>query len=1165
MMISPRNIAIFLSVAFLIHYATSAKQAVVSKKSKLCGNAACEEVLFKSRVKRVMGVNDDPNFLNLVENAFIAVVAVKFSDRPDIMEGRLNGEGAKGFFYAGAIDTMPFAEFLRTAIDEKKEMLMISQNPGDVGDNRIVGVLHSETDLIRDFNAKNAQAAAEHGLPAPEPLPIPEPTGGHGHSHGGHGHSHGGHGHSHGHPAPTPAPAPAVTPPPTVAEPAVEATTEAPKTPETVAEDTKAEINLNSVLGSPPVLPAADKLDLGDMDAEIERMIREEQERMSQGAQEVTQPPLVLSSAPVEQEPEVVTPAPISEAVPAAETVPEATTPIPVPVAQEIVAEPKEVTTPAPVQEPVAQEPVNPQPVVQEPVVQEPIAQYIPPPPAETVTPAPIVEEITTPPPLQAEEVTGFCYKDECDGLQTTPPPTPVEPAVTEPPVIEQPPAAAQTQEDEDFQKWEEERKKREVEAEAKPYEDSQTAHHFHDLPTIPPKSSAILDFIRSTFGLGNITDASVILYMNITFVAASLLLYLIVRSLSSFSDSDVLDRQAYFNVVTKYKQLEVELQNKNSEIQNLQSAGIQQQQQQPQPQIPNHEPELLALRQQVNQLHAELQIAQSQRQEFELHFNQLREISEQKEQQLGTLNQTIAEYQDRLEKSSGEVQEYARQLDSARSELNESQQTAFTRQQELVQQQQEHDSTQQKIQELTSEARTLTTRISQLEQANDELEIELKELKLVNEGLHETVQQLEKSLEKSQNESGSAAESGGSGWSDFGDVDDVDEKKEEKTPDASHIELADYRAKYKKYGQDMEELAALKVKFEEVEKELNRYKSLADKEERGKTDIEQRLKNAQTDVAEAKKKVEEIAAEKKELGDRLNETVKTLNNTINKSSDADKIVANLREEGFGKEKKLLEVEGELRKKDDKIRELDAEFKRVQREYTKLETKSFHDVMKLKKELDEYKTSQLLGGQNISRDMFNSSDLRPSSDRLGERDRQLGSPLDDPIWDEPEYVPNHQMPPLQQEDYFSSGSMTMPSKRRSSRRSDHRLLAGMGGELSPSDREEKKSKTAPSRRRSRSHGRQMPAYNDPYAMPYMPGSSDSSFMSHHAPGFQPLSGRHSKSGHLVYSSGGSNGGRSPPPEMPLLSAIPPPGARKPTSKRAGRLTFIAGIYNALHR
>lgn len=184
---------------------------------------------------------------------------------------------------------------------------MISQNPADIGDKRIVGFLHSETDLVRDFNAKNAQAAAENGLPAPEPIPIPEPAHtGHGHSHGGHGHSHGGHGHSHGHPAPTPAPTPAPKP--------IE---EAPKPAEE------------------PIKPA----DL-EMDAEIERLIKEEEERMKNVAE---QPPLVLQSLPETPEAQKLPEEPLEPVTP--EPIPEA----PVPIAQYI-QEP--TTTPAPLEAP---------------------------------------------------------------------------------------------------------------------------------------------------------------------------------------------------------------------------------------------------------------------------------------------------------------------------------------------------------------------------------------------------------------------------------------------------------------------------------------------------------------------------------------------------------------------------------------------------------------------------------------------------------------------------------------------------------------------------------------------------------------------------------------------------------------------------------------------
>ncbi|VBB26070.1 unnamed protein product [Acanthocheilonema viteae] len=73
--------------------------------------------------------------------------------------------------------------------------------------------------------------------------------------------------------------------------------------------------------------------------------------------------------------------------------------------------------------------------------------------------------------------------------------------------------------------------------------------------------------------------------------------------------------------------------------------------------------------------------------------------------------------------------------------------------------------------------------------------------------------------------------------------------------------------------------------------------------------------------------------------------------------------------------------------------------------------------------------------------------------------------------------------------------------------------------------------------RSRSHGRH------PFHMDYLPVLG--------IPGYPVppvdfcadtiLNKQNSKSGTLYYSSGGSNDGRSPPPEMALLSGVPPPG------------------------
>ncbi|EFO89477.1 hypothetical protein CRE_11605 [Caenorhabditis remanei] len=390
-----------------------------------------------------------------------------------------------------------------------------------------------------------------------------------------------------------------------------------------------------------------------------------------------------------------------------------------------------------------------------------------------------------------------------------------------------------------------------------------------------------------------------------------------------------------------------------------------------------------------------------------------------------------------------------------------------------------------------------------------------------------------------------------------------------------------------------MEELSKAKVrlselekKLDETEKELSKYRNLYDRqkdqESRGVTETDIKLKTAETECSELKKQIERLNKLKEEADERFSSLSNSYGAVLTKSGETNIQFQSLRDEKNALETKLKDLEAVIAKKEEKIRDAESEAKRVQLKnyifhsenhiylkfsvrkpetciflqaaYKKLETKSFHDVMTLKKECDELKSAQYLSGGGGGRDnMF-------STNRSISRTDRIASPLvDEPIWDEPvDYQTQNHMTSPQEMDYYSSGSgVTMPSRRRSTRRS-HLI----GGE-SPSDLEKKKKEPMTSsgvtqhRRRSRSQGRQQyPTYPDPYQYGIHPGSSDSSFLSNLG-GFQPLTKRHSKSGHLSggghYSSGGSNGGRSPPPEMPLLSAIPPPGARKPMSKRPGSL------------
>ncbi|KAJ1351941.1 hypothetical protein KIN20_008120 [Parelaphostrongylus tenuis] len=106
--------------ALIFCFAFANKPPVVSKKFKLCGNELCDEVLFKAKVKQTMN-SDHEAFLSLVAGDLIDVTAVKFSDRTDLMEGRLK-DGRRGNFYISAIDIGPYIDFLRNAIEIRKEM-----------------------------------------------------------------------------------------------------------------------------------------------------------------------------------------------------------------------------------------------------------------------------------------------------------------------------------------------------------------------------------------------------------------------------------------------------------------------------------------------------------------------------------------------------------------------------------------------------------------------------------------------------------------------------------------------------------------------------------------------------------------------------------------------------------------------------------------------------------------------------------------------------------------------------------------------------------------------------------------------------------------------------------------------------------------------------------
>ncbi|KJH41413.1 hypothetical protein DICVIV_12619 [Dictyocaulus viviparus] len=151
------------------------------------------QVLFTAKVKRMMS-SDHEAFLSVTEGEFINVIAVKFSDRTDLMEGVLK-DGRRGNFYISAIDLGPYVKFLRSAIHNKKVMMEISQDRIDKGLMKSLGTVRADLHLVRDYNVQASRYAAEQNIVEPELLPLPDPSI---QSHVGEEHAHGdGRGRSH--------------------------------------------------------------------------------------------------------------------------------------------------------------------------------------------------------------------------------------------------------------------------------------------------------------------------------------------------------------------------------------------------------------------------------------------------------------------------------------------------------------------------------------------------------------------------------------------------------------------------------------------------------------------------------------------------------------------------------------------------------------------------------------------------------------------------------------------------------------------------------------------------------------------------------------------------------------------------------------------------------
>lgn len=1199
-----------LLVQLLCLLGHAAKHPVTTKKSKLCGNEKCDQVLFKAKVKRVMTSTHEA-FLSVSEGVLIDVTAIKYSDRTDLMEGVL-ADGTRGNFYIGAIDMGSYVEFLRNAIVEKKELKEISQDRADLGEKRILGTIRADVDLVRDYNVQAKNYAKEHKLPDPELFPLPEVTnsgsGHHGHSHsgGGHGHSHSheagahsahshGAAHSHVHPqgvaalpththetvqpkvdqattvgnevheqktavpvevlqpeivmSTTAPPAAVNIPPPTP----VNVLTTPPPTPVNVVPVTLAPVPVSAPTAGPELTPsgaAHEKVPLPEMEKQIAELmardaalVQAERQREAQEIESVDplkmnsdanssqtvnaaadpHPTTRLSSADIigatTQSLNVKQQASVVPST-AAGVEPLPSTPLPVQPPSGIPVE-ETVTVPPPIATPVEKPsvPITPQETPSPNI--EPEKQPDPPkaphevPEATTALPS---VDISTPPSqlpttlapeshlddsiaITKDPVTGveYCERDGgCPvGSETIPPdPKPI--------TIEELNASVE-----------------------KPAHDEMSAK---ENMTFPVKhinltalaSSGVFNIVLSSVSksarnippFADVNDAGIGLLVNFALLIAAMIYYFISWLLSD-PDEERCDWGITHDLATRCKKLEEQNRAKEAEIIRLGSSRRYSGtfEEQLKKDIIIRDKEITKLLQMLDTVRCTVHDESALRELLEVDLNTERRRTAQAEE-------TIRELKRQLEEQERAHSRTTKELSTARESLD-------TLENELRREKQLREDT---AIELKKTKDAVVKANKDLQAANEQvrkLSSEKNNLELENATLSSMLEEVERNRKEGSGGSG--------GWSDFGDdiVGEADDDKE-KTPASSTITIP-----VAPVAGEVREVAKLRGQLKKVEQELETTRMALEYEKQERQQLESKLASLEAELERKTKEVSERERERSRADERCNELLSMMKENNMKTRETEGLRDKLRDELIALQGEFSAIIDERRKKDEKICELEMELKRMRNEHLKLETRRFNEVLELKHKLDVLQTTQM-------------QPLAPSVqgyDFLNKHERDLAhSPLS--LWEEPPRSMSSNCPTSPDDEYLFSAYPPAKKGPSRARRSDRLKM-----DNSPSDTEKHKERkeTTHRRVRSRSHGRQLWSARKGEVPHYM--TMDPSYHQHHTShpnvgaDVDPHSLRHNRSVNVYYSSGGSNGGRSPPPEMPLLSAIPPPGLKKPSGKR----------------
>ncbi|KAK0404639.1 hypothetical protein QR680_017552 [Steinernema hermaphroditum] len=346
-----------------------------------------------------------------------------------------------------------------------------------------------------------------------------------------------------------------------------------------------------------------------------------------------------------------------------------------------------------------------------------------------------------------------------------------------------------------------------------------------------------------------------------------------------------------------------------------------------------------------------------------------------------------------------------------------------------------------------------------------------------------------------------------------------------------------------KKNKDDLFSLARMRVELTKVQKELEDSRVIVEKEKKGTSRLTEEINKKEAELDEKKRQLDEYKdfcrlykageLENKRIGAENRTLEQEIKQLTQKLSECQQEVLKLESAKRLLEETKKRLEEENRRCEQKVHNLEAKLFYLSKEKEQLEEK-VNNLSNSSVDLNDSKANVLSSRISDSANVHGGKSVRPlwgNSDADDSSSGIIGIPSSQPLFR------NHTTSPEELDVSDATGSMQGALSRTRSRRSQRGLDAVPGVPKRSSAKE-----GISTRRRSRSHGRQPDPYRQMSMLPPY--------------GFLQSSRPLSTSGHALNTSAVSSGMRSPP-EMPLISGVPPAGLvqrptatnRKPPSQR----------------